>query len=98
MHQDGSVLLRVIVIFTVAALNSACVSAGDVTGSTSQRSAFAARVQYPAAHNEMRPPPSPVEIRAHCWMQHERDPYDLDTKTALTQKCVSERTGRIVDE
>jgi hypothetical protein len=97
MHQNGNVLLRVIFAFTVAALNAACVSNNDVTGSASQRSAFAARVQYPVAGHEMRPPPSPVEIRAHCWMQHERDPYDLDTKTALTQKCVSERTGRVTE-
>jgi hypothetical protein len=97
MHQKRNVLLRVMLIFTAAALNAACVSNGDVTGSASQRSAFAARIQYAVAGNEMRPPPSPVEIRAHCWMQHERDPYDLDTKTALTQKCVSERTGRVTE-
>jgi hypothetical protein len=89
--------LRVIIIFTAAALNSACVSNGDITGSASERSAFAARIQYPVALNELRPPPSPVEIRAQCWMQHERGPYDLDTKTALTQKCVSERTGRVTE-
>jgi hypothetical protein len=97
MQQMGSASLRVIVIFTAAALNGACVSNGDITGS-SERSAFAARIQYPAGGSELRPPPSQVEIRAHCWMQHERDPYDLDTKTALTQKCVAERTGRIIGE
>jgi hypothetical protein len=96
MQQIGSVSLRVIIIVSAAALTAACVSNGDITGSASQRSAFAERIQFPAGG--LRPPPSPVEIRAHCWMQHERDPYDLDTKTALTQKCVSERTGRIINE
>jgi hypothetical protein len=94
MQQIGSVTLRVLV-FTAAAITSACVSNRDITGSVSDRSAFADRMQYPVAMNELRPPPSPVEIRAHCWMQFERDPYDLDTKTALVQKCVRERTGRL---
>jgi hypothetical protein len=87
-------MLRVWVL-TAAATTSACVSNRDVTGSISERAALANRMQYPVAMNELRPPPSPVEIRAHCWMQFERDPYDLDTKTALVQKCVRERTGRL---
>jgi hypothetical protein len=97
MQRTGSVMLRVLIL-TAAATTSACVSNRDVTGSVSERSAFAARMQYPVATNELRPPPSAVEIRAHCWMQFDRDPYDLDTKTALVQKCVRERTGRLTGD
>lgn len=96
MQLIGSVALRVL-IFTAAAMASACVSNRDITGSVSERAAFAERIQYPVALRELRPPPSAVEIRAHCWMQFDRDPFDLDTKTALVQKCVRERTGRVTD-
>jgi hypothetical protein len=96
MQRIESVTLRVLVL-TAAAMTSACVSNRDITGSVSERTAFAERIQYPVALRELRPPPSAVEIRAHCWMQFDRDPFDLDTKTALVQKCVRERTGRVSD-
>jgi hypothetical protein len=96
MQRIGSVTLRVL-FFTAAAMTSACVSNRDITGSVSERTAFAERIQHPVALRELRPPPSAVEIRAHCWMQFDRDPFDLDTKTALVQKCVRERTGRVTD-
>jgi hypothetical protein len=93
MPQNRNVPLRVFVILGAAALVAACVSNRDVTGSVAERSAFAARIQQPVSYRELNPPPSPVEIRAQCWMRHERDAADLDTKTLLVQKCVSERTG-----
>jgi hypothetical protein len=93
MQQTGSVPLRVSIVLTAAALTAACVSNHDVTGSASERSAFAARIQQPVSYRELNPPPSPVEIRAQCWLRHERDVADLDTKSALVQKCVSDRTG-----
>ena len=95
MQQIGRVLLRVLVL-TAAAMTTACVGR-DVTGSISERQAFAARIQHPVALNELRPPPSMVEIRAHCWMQFDRDAHDLDTKTALVQKCMREKSGRTTD-
>lgn len=93
MHRQGSVLLRVLLISTAAATTAACISNRDVTGSVAERAELAARVQYPVSYREINPPASPVEIRAQCWMLHEKDSDDLDTRTRLVRKCVSERTG-----
>ena len=88
--------MLLVLVLAAAAMTSGCLGR-DVTGSVSERQAFAARIQHPVALNELRPPPSHVEIRAHCWMQFERESYDLDTRTALVQKCMREKTGRITD-
>ncbi|MEX0589631.1 MAG: hypothetical protein WD207_00940 [Xanthobacteraceae bacterium] len=93
MHRPAIDSLRVILILAAAALVAACVNNRDVTGSVTERAAFAARIQQPVSYRELNPPPSPVEIRAQCWMRYERDVADLDTKTTLVQKCVSDRTG-----
>jgi hypothetical protein len=74
-----------------AGLTAACISTGDVTGSATERAAFAARIQEPVSYRELNPPPSAVEIRAQCWMQYERDDTDLNAKTVAVQRCMSER-------
>ena len=61
----------------------------DITGSVPGRAA-APSAREPAVAS-LRPPPTPVEIRAQCWMRYEQINANLDTKTALTQQCVSER-------
>lgn len=91
MHRPLHDFLRIIAVLIVAGLTSACISNGDVTGSVVERAAFAGRMQEPVSARELNPPPSAVEIRAQCWMQHERDASDLDTKSAAVQRCVSER-------
>jgi hypothetical protein len=65
----------------------------DITGSVPGRAA-APSSREPAVAS-LRPPPTPVEIRAQCWMRYEQINASLDTKTALTQQCVSERLGQI---
>jgi hypothetical protein len=81
-------------ILFVTAQVAACVSNRDITGSVGERAAFAARAQQPVSYREMNPPPSAVEIRAQCWMRHDRDPIDLDEKQAIVQSCVNERMQR----
>jgi hypothetical protein len=78
-------------IVIAAALTAACVNNRDITGSATERAALAARVQQPVSYRELNPPPSQVEIRAQCWMRHEREVADLDTKTLLVQQCMSDR-------
>jgi hypothetical protein len=63
----------------------------DITGSIGTRPA--AQQRTGSAVVSLRPPPSPVEIRAQCWMRYEQINANLDTKTALTQQCVNERMG-----
>lgn len=91
MHRPIRDSLRIATLFILAGLTSACISNGDITGSAVERAAFAGRMQEPVSARELNPPPSAVEIRAQCWMQHERDASDLDTKSAAVQRCVSER-------
>ncbi|MCC6946735.1 MAG: hypothetical protein IT539_03125 [Bradyrhizobiaceae bacterium] len=93
MHGNVIVPLRVLFALTAAALTAACVNNQDVTGSTANRTAFAQTIQSPVPTRELNPPPSAVEIRAQCWMHHDRMTADLDTKTALVKKCVADRTG-----
>jgi hypothetical protein len=63
----------------------------DITGSISGRTTAPQRSDSTVA--SLRPPPTPVEIRAQCWMRYEQINATLDTKTALTQQCVHERMG-----
>lgn len=65
----------------------------DITGSVPGR-AEASSIREPVVAS-LRPPPTPVEIRAQCWMRYEQINANLDTKTALTQQCVSERLRQI---
>lgn len=92
MQRTGILPLRVFVILTAAAFTAACFN-GPLAAGNRADPAIAASVQYPVSSRELNPPPSPVEIRAQCWMRHERDAVDLDTKTALVKKCVADRTG-----
>jgi hypothetical protein len=90
MQKNASLLPRACLVFFAAALTAACVNNRDITGST-ERAAFASRVQQPVSYRELNPPPSAVEIRAQCWMRHEREVADLDAKTQLVQQCMSDR-------
>jgi hypothetical protein len=92
MQKPAKLSLRVLAI-AAAAVPAACVSNQDITGSVSERASLAARLQQPVAYRELNPPPSPVEIRAQCWMRYDREEADLDTKSLLVRKCVSDRTG-----
>lgn len=65
----------------------------DITGSVSERTTAPSNREPAVA--SLRPPPTPVEIRAQCWMRYEQINANLDTKTALTQQCVSERLRQI---
>jgi hypothetical protein len=91
MQQPLRLFLRATLLATVAATSAGCISNSDITSSVTERAALAARIQEPVPYRELNPPPSAVEIRAHCWMQHERDATDLETKTVAVQRCVSER-------
>jgi hypothetical protein len=93
MHRNARVPLRAFFVLTAAALIAACVNNRDVTGSTANRTAFAQSIQAPVPARELNPPPSAVEIRAQCWTQYDRLSVDLDTKTALVRKCVTDRMG-----
>lgn len=93
MHGNAWASLRGLFVLTSAALTAACVNNQDVTGSVANRAAFAQSIQSPVSARELNPPPSAVEIRAHCWMQYDRLALDLDAKTALVRKCVTERMG-----
>ena len=62
----------------------------DITGSVLERTTAPSNREPAVA--SLRPPPTPVEIRAQCWMRHERAGVDLDAKTALVNQCVSDRT------
>jgi hypothetical protein len=63
----------------------------DITGSITARPAASPRTEPAVA--SLQPPPTPVEIRAQCWMRYEQINANLDTKTALTQQCVKEQMG-----
>jgi hypothetical protein len=63
----------------------------DITGSITARPSAPRRTE--SAVVSLRPPPTPVEIRAQCWMRYEQINANLDTKTALTQQCVNEQMG-----
>jgi hypothetical protein len=65
----------------------------DITGSVTTRPAAPERARSSVA--SLRPPPTPVEIRAQCWMRYEQINANLDTKTALTQQCVNERMAEL---
>src|SRR5688572_17229220 len=84
-------IVRATLLTTIAATSAGCLSNGDITSSVTERAALAARIQEPVSYRELNPPPSAVEIRAQCWMQHDRDGTDLETKTVAVQRCVSER-------
>jgi hypothetical protein len=112
MIQTETNWLRVLFIFTAAALTAGCMTENpvtgglatkrfpiaqfrqsdpDITGSIGARPAAPQRTGPAVA--SLRPPPSPVEVRADCWMRYEGINANLDTKTALTQQCVNERLG-----
>lgn len=91
MNRFGSALSGATIFFT-AALTAGCMTNGDITRSATERATFAARMQEPVSARELNPPPSPVEIRAQCWMRHEGAEVDLDSKAALVNQCVSDRT------
>lgn len=91
MHRPATLLLRTTIFFT-AALTAACTTNGDITRSATERAAFAEQMQEPVPSRELNPPSSSVEIRAQCWMRYEKAEVDLNSKAALVNQCVSDRT------